>query len=126
MGEGGEQRAHLPGVDPLLAGLLEVDAEPEVVLDIESRSASRIERLRASSQRWSSARRSDCAGSGCSAASVFSRHPVVSATFQEPVERIRRLDGKEDEIRRFLEMGVSKTAIAKISPACPVLRSTAS
>ena len=28
----GEQGAHLPGVDPLLAGLLEVDAEPEVVL----------------------------------------------------------------------------------------------
>ena len=31
----GEQRAHLPGVDPLLAGLLEVDAEPEVVLDLD-------------------------------------------------------------------------------------------
>ena len=40
-----------------------------------SRSASRIERLRASSQRCSSARRSDCAGSGYSAGSVFSRHP---------------------------------------------------
>ena len=26
----GEQRAPLPGVDPLLAGLLEVDAEPEI------------------------------------------------------------------------------------------------
>ena len=36
MGEDrGEQRAHLPGVDPLLAGLLEVDAEPEVVLDLD-------------------------------------------------------------------------------------------
>ena len=43
-----------------------------------SRSASRIVRLRTSSQRWSSARRSDCAGSGCSAASVFSRHPSSS------------------------------------------------
>ena len=42
------------------------------------RSASRIERLRASSQRWSSARLSDCAGSGCSAASAFSRHPSSS------------------------------------------------
>ena len=31
----GEQRAHFPGVDPLLAGLLEVDAEPEVVLDLD-------------------------------------------------------------------------------------------
>ena len=28
----GEQGADIPGVDPLLAGLLEVDAEPEVVL----------------------------------------------------------------------------------------------
>ena len=35
-------------------------------------------RLRASSQRCSSARRSDCAGSGCSAGSVFSRHPASS------------------------------------------------
>ena len=26
-----------------------------------------------------------------------------------------QLDGKEDEIRRFLELGVSKTAIAKIT-----------
>ena len=31
----GEQRADIPGVDPLLAGLLEVDAEPEVVLDLD-------------------------------------------------------------------------------------------
>ena len=30
----GEQRAHLPGVD-LLAWLLEVDAEPEIVLDLD-------------------------------------------------------------------------------------------
>ena len=28
---------------------------------------------------------------------------------------ISRLDGKEDDIRRFLELGVSKTAIAKIT-----------
>ena len=28
---------------------------------------------------------------------------------------VSRLDGKEDEIRRFLELGVSKTAIAKIT-----------
>ena len=28
---------------------------------------------------------------------------------------VSRLDGKEDEIRRFLQMGVPKTAIAKIS-----------
>ncbi len=36
MGEDrGEQRAHLAGVDPLLAGLLEVDAESEVVLDLD-------------------------------------------------------------------------------------------
>ena len=35
MGEDrGEQRAHLPGVD-LLAWLLEVDAEPEIVLDLD-------------------------------------------------------------------------------------------
>ena len=33
---------------------------------------------------------------------------------------VSRLDGKEDrEIRRFLELGVSKTAIAKLSRACP-------
>ena len=31
----GEQRAHLPGVDQLLPWLLEVDAEPEVVLDLD-------------------------------------------------------------------------------------------
>ena len=55
-------------------------------------------RLRASSQRWSSARRSDCAGSGCSVGSrlqpppvVVERDlPVVSDTFQETVERIRQ------------------------------------
>ena len=28
---------------------------------------------------------------------------------------VSRFDGKEDEIRRFLELGVSKTAIAKIT-----------
>ena len=28
---------------------------------------------------------------------------------------VSRLDGKEDEIRRFLGLGVSKTAIAKIT-----------
>ena len=28
---------------------------------------------------------------------------------------VSRLDGKEDEIRRFLQMGVPKTAIAKIT-----------
>ena len=28
---------------------------------------------------------------------------------------VSRLDGKEDEIRRFIELGVSKTAIAKIT-----------
>ena len=31
----GEQRAHFPGVDPRLAWPLEVDAEPEVVLDLD-------------------------------------------------------------------------------------------
>ena len=36
MGEDrGQQRAHLPWVDPLLARLLEMDAEPEVVLDLD-------------------------------------------------------------------------------------------
>ncbi len=43
-----------------------------------SRSASRIVRLRASSQRCSLARRSDCSGSGGSAGSVLSRHPSSS------------------------------------------------
>lgn len=28
---------------------------------------------------------------------------------------VSRLDGKENEIRRFLELGVSKTAIAKLT-----------
>ena len=28
---------------------------------------------------------------------------------------VSRLDGKEDEIRRFLELGVAKTAIAKLT-----------
>ena len=28
---------------------------------------------------------------------------------------VSRLDGKQDDIRRFLELGVSKTAIAKIT-----------
>ena len=28
---------------------------------------------------------------------------------------VSRLDGKEDDIRRFLELGISKTAIAKIT-----------
>ena len=41
---------------------------------------------------------------------------------------VSRLDGKEDEIRRFLELGVSKTAIAKITgvsrtaPAQPLMQ----
>ena len=42
---------------------------------------------------------------------------TLFALFAE-VERdlgVSRLDGKEDEIRRFLELGVSKTAIAKIT-----------
>ncbi len=38
---------------------------------------------------------------------------------------VSRLDGKEDEIRRFLELGVSKTATPS-SRACPGPRSTAS
>ena len=29
---------------------------------------------------------------------------------------VSRLDGKEDDIRRFLELGVSKTAITGVSP----------
>ena len=37
---------------------------------------------------------------------------------------VSRLDGKEDEIRHFLELGVSKTAIAKImGVSCPTLYS---
>ena len=32
---------------------------------------------------------------------------------------VSRLDGKEDEIRHFLELGVSKTAIAKIHRRLP-------
>ena len=32
---------------------------------------------------------------------------------------VSRLDGKEDEIRRFLELGVSKTAIAKLTGGVP-------
>ena len=32
---------------------------------------------------------------------------------------VSRLDGKEDEIRHFLELGVSKTAIAKIHRRVP-------
>ena len=32
---------------------------------------------------------------------------------------VSRLDGKEDEIRRFLELGVSKTAIAKLTERVP-------
>ena len=31
------------------------------------------------------------------------------------VRETQRLDGKEDEIRRFLKLGVSKTAIAKLT-----------
>ena len=70
-----------PGVDPLLAWPLEMNAEPEVALDLdEAGRPSRIERLRASSQRCSSARLSDCAGSVCSVGSVFSRHPSSSNT----------------------------------------------
>ncbi len=39
---------------------------------------------------------------------------------------VSRLDGKEDEIRHFLKLGVSKTAIAKITGVSPVPPSTAS
>ena len=94
----GEQRAHLPGVDALLAGLLEVDAEPEVVLDLDEQVGE-----------------PDQAAAGVQPAVelgeavrlrrvgllgrvrlqpppvVVERDlPVVSDTFQEPVERTRQ------------------------------------
>ena len=71
----GEQRAHLPGVDPLLAGLLEVDAELEVVLDLDEQVGE-----------------PDRAAAGVQpAVELVERDlPVVSDTLQEPVERIRQ------------------------------------
>ena len=37
---------------------------------------------------------------------------------------VSRLDGKEDEIRHFLELGVSKTAIAKINKGAHVTQAS--
>ena len=73
-----QQRADLAGVDPLSPGCWKWTLNPRSFSTSMSRSASRIVRLRASSQGCSSARRSDCAGSGGSAGSVFSRHPSSS------------------------------------------------
>ena len=79
MGEDrGEQRAHLPGVDPLLAGgCWKWTLNPRSFSTSMRRSASRIERLRASSQRWSSARLSDCAEVGLLGRVRLQPPPVV-------------------------------------------------
>ena len=94
----GEQRAHLPGVDPLLAGLLEVDAEPEVVLDLDEqvgepdRAAAGVEpavelgeavRLRRVGLLGRVRLQPPPVVVECDL-------PVVSDTLQEPVERIRQ------------------------------------
>ena len=39
---------------------------------------------------------------------------------------VSRLDGREDEIRHFLNLGVSKSSIAKITGVTPARRSTTS
>ncbi len=79
MGEDrGEQRADLPESTCFSPGCWKWTLSPRSFSTSMRRSASRIEPLRASSQRWSSARLSDCAGSGCPAAAVFSRHPSSS------------------------------------------------
>ena len=97
MGEDrGEQRAHLPGVD-LLAWLLEVDAEPEIVLDLDEQ-VGQPDRAVAGVQpavQFGEAgrlRRVEVLGRVLFQPPpvVVERDlPVVRGTLQEPVERIR-------------------------------------
>ena len=98
----GEQRADIPGVDPLLAGLLEVDAEPEVVLDLDEQVGqpdSATAGVQPAVQLGEALRLRRVGLLGrvrlqpppC----VVERDlPVVSDTLQEAVERIRQAGGR--------------------------------
>ena len=94
----GEQGADIPGVDPLLAGLLEVDAEPEVVLDLDEQVG---EPDRAAAGVQPAVKLGEAVG--LRRVGLLGRVrlqpppvvverdlPVVSDTLQEPVERIRQ------------------------------------
>ena len=94
-----EQRAHLPGVDPLLlAGLLEVDAEPEVVLDLDEqvgepdRAAAGVQPAVKLGEPVRLRRVGLLGRVRLQPPPVVVERdvPVVSDTFQEPVERIRQ------------------------------------
>ena len=93
-----EQGAHLSGVDPLLAGLLEVDAEPEVVLDLDEQVG---EPDRAAAGVQPAVQLGEAVGLRRvwllgrvrlqpPPVGVERDLPVVSDTLQEPVERIRQ------------------------------------
>ena len=94
----GEQGADIPGVDPLLAGLLEVDAEPEVVLDLDEqvgepdRAAAGVQPAVELGEAVGLRRVGLLGRVRLQPPPVVVERdlPVVSDTFQEPVERIRQ------------------------------------
>ena len=99
MGEDrGEQGADIPGVDPLLAGLLEVNAEPEVVLDLDEqvgepdRAAADVQPAVELGEAVRLRRVGLLGRVRLQPPPVVVERdlPVVSDTFQEPVERIRQ------------------------------------
>ena len=81
MDNAGARGAHTsPGSTRVSPGRWQWTLHPRSFSTSMSRSASRIERLRVSSQRCRSTRLSACAGAGCAAGSVFSCHPSSSNT----------------------------------------------
>ena len=94
----GEQGADIPGVDPLLARLLEVDAEPEVVLDLDEqvgepdRAAAGVQPAVKLGEAVRLRRVGLLGRVRLQPPPVVVERdlPVVSDTLQEPVERIRQ------------------------------------
>ena len=94
----GEQRAHLSGVDSLLAWLLEVDAEPDVVLDLDEqvgqpdRTTARVQPAVQFGEAVRLRRVGVLGRVRLQSPPVVVEHdlPVVRDTLEEPVERIRQ------------------------------------
>ena len=116
----GEQNADLVGLGLLLSRMQEVRTEPQVVLDfkenirvegkqdIQTKVMTTLFALFADVERDLISERTREGLAKARASGKKLGRPKGSLG-------VSRLDGKEDEIRRFLKLGVSKSSIAKIT-----------
>ena len=116
----GEQNADLVGLGLLLSRMQEVRTEPQVVLDfkenirvegkqdIQTKVMTTLFALFADVERDLISERTREGLAKARASGKKLGRPKGSLG-------VSRLDGKEDEIRQFLKLGVSKSSIAKIT-----------